>query len=352
VTPARWLVAGEWQYEHYEHACAAALERCGVAVTPFSWAETFRSPAGRVERWATAIGPVTRRMQAALTRAARDVDASVVLVWRGTHVNGATVRALRNGGTRTVIAYNNDDPFSPAYAQGSWAQRRLWRTFRHAIPDYDLHCCYRPHNVRELQSAGARAVHLLMPWYVPGLDRPMTLSPAEQAAWDCDVVFIGHYENDGRQAALLALADAGVRVRLYGTGWGAAELGALAAHVGTVAPVRGEAYRLALSGARIALCFLSRLNRDRYTRRNFEIPACGTAMVSERTPELCAIFQDGVEAGFFSSTAELIEIVQALLRDPARRIAMARAGRARLDAGGHSVDGRMRELLTVLGRTS
>ena len=349
---SRWLVAGEWQFEHYERACADALSRCGIDVTPFSWADAFRSPAGRLERWATLIGSASRGMQSSLLKAAQNADATVVLVWRGTHVDASTVLALRDGGRRTVIAYNNDDPFSPAYANGSWAQRRLWRTFVAAVPAYDVHYCYRPHNVAELRAAGARDVRLLMPWYVPGLDRPVVLTTAELAQWECDVVFIGHYENDGRQAALLALAEAGVNLRLYGTGWGASELGALAPYVGTVVPVRGDAYRKALSGARLALCFLSRLNRDQYTRRNFEIPACGTAMVSERTPELSAIFRDGVEAAFFSSTDELVAVVQALLRDPARRAAMAHAGRARLEADGHSVDGRMRDVLAALGHAA
>ncbi len=346
--PTRWLVAGEWQYAHYEPACADALRRAGMQVERFAWAGHFTGLSGRVERWATAAGPATRRMRRALLAAAQGTDADVVLVWRGTHIDAATVQALKGGGRRRVIAYNNDDPFSPVYAQGSFAQRRLWHTFRQAVPSYDVHFCYRPGNIAELRAAGARQVHLLMPWYVPGLDRRLLPPPAEAARWESDVVFIGHFEEDGRRDALLALCRAGVAVRLHGTGWGAAELGELATYVGTVEPVRGDAYRMTLSSAKLALCFLSRLNRDRYTRRNFEIPACGTVMVTERTAELEAIFADGTEAAFFSSPAELVTVVQALLADPARRAAMAAAGLHRVEAGGHSVDGRMQQMLGLL----
>jgi spore maturation protein CgeB len=75
-------------------------------------------------------------------------------------------------------------------------------------------------------------------------------------------------------------------------------------------------------------------------------------MVSERTSELMAMFRDGAEAAFFSSTHELVSVVHALLREPERRSAMARAGRARVQADGHSVDGRVRDLLTAIGRSA
>jgi len=40
----------------------------------------------------------------------------------------------------------------------------------------------------------------------------------------CDIVFIGHYEPDGRFNTLETLVDAGVRVRLFGTNWPAGTL--------------------------------------------------------------------------------------------------------------------------------
>ncbi|WGU68927.1 glycosyltransferase [Capnocytophaga canimorsus] len=45
--------------------------------------------------------------------------------------------------------------------------------------------------------------------------------------------------------------------------------------------------------------FLSKLNNDQYTRRCFEIPACGTMMLSERTPTLQEFYTENEEIVFF-----------------------------------------------------
>jgi len=286
-------------------------------------------------------------MNAAMRRAIQESDPDVVLVWRGTHVLAQTL-AMGRSARRVLICYNNDDPFSPAYSTGPLHHRRMWRLFRRRIPDYDIHLVYRPINVGEVRAAGAREVHVFPPYFVPEMDERVALTPEDRQAYGCDIVFIGHYEPDGRFEALKALVDAGVRVRLFGTNWPARTLERLRIGKGPVQPVRGVEYRKALCAASMALCFLSRLNRDVYTRRIFEITACGTLLVSERTSELERWFADGSEAVFFSSPTELVSRVHALLAMPEMVDDIAAAGCARVHADGHSVDGRMEQLLSIV----
>jgi spore maturation protein CgeB len=115
-----------------------------------------------------------------------------------------------------------------------------------------------------------------------------------------------------------------------------------------VRPVYGDDYSKALCGAKLCLCFLSRLNRDSYTRRTFEIPACGRLMLSERTADLSRLFAEDREALFFSSTEELVSKVQEWVKDDARRDTAALAGLCRCWDGGHDVISRMREMLMSL----
>ena len=115
--------------------------------------------------------------------------------------------------------------------------------------------------------------------------------------FEAEAVFVGHYEPDDRVACLQALVDAGVRVKLFGgTTWTPQVLGPLAQYFGKVEAVLGLEYAKALCGAQMCLCFISKLNRDTYTTRCFEIPACGRLMLSERTADLPRLFQEDQEA--------------------------------------------------------
>jgi spore maturation protein CgeB len=208
---------------------------------------------------------------------------------------------------------------------------------------------YRKVNIGEYRAAGGRHIELLMPYYTPEVHRPIVLTPDEQARYACDLVFVGHYENDGRMEYLRALVKAGLQVRLFGGKyWDAKVLGELAGYFGAISPVLDKEYAKALIGAKLCLAFLSKLNRDTYTRRSFEIPACGGVMLSERTDDLMQLYKEGEEVAFFSSPQELVETAMSLLAHRERRTQIARAGHARCVNDGHDVLSRMRQFCRAL----
>lgn len=340
-----------------------ALERLGHIVHPFAWHVYLQQPQSqgvavrpisRLLRKAQnkyLHGSVIRRINDDLVRLVDRVQPDLLFVYRGTHVTASTLQAIRSRSPRTLlVGYNNDDPF--AGGQPRWP----WRHFLAAIPEYDRVLAYRRHNISDLIHAGARSTGLLLPWFVPAIHQPVPLTVQEHAAYETDVVFIGHFEDDGRVASLDALATSNVKVRVFGPGRGfhghdwdrplrsSPRLRQLA----PVQPVWGSDYTKALRGAKIALCFLSKRNRDVYTRRCFEIPATETLMFSEYSKELAAIFREGIDVEFFRTPAELVRKVHVYLRDDEARRRVARNGRDRVIAGGHDVQTRMRCMLEEL----
>lgn len=335
----RILMAGAYRWPWYEEACSQALEELGHEVERFRWDRYFSGWTGRVQRrllW----GPAVSALNEDLVQVAVKTDPDILVVWRGMPVHPAALQRLRERTGALLVSRNNDDPFSP---RSRWS---TWRLFRAGVSAYDLHLVYRPVNLNNYQEAGARQVELLLPYYVPDIHRPVNLSDGERERFECEAVFVGHFEPDGRVEYLRALVEAGVNVKVWGQDtWTPNVLGELWDVLGPVKPVYGEDYARALAGADVCLCFLSRLNRDTYTRRCFEIPACGRPLVSERTEDLRRLFREGEEAAFFDGPVELVETVRGLLDDPERRAAMARAGRRRVREDSHDVVSRMQELV-------
>ena len=343
------LLAGRWTYQVYEEACAAALEALGVRVIPFAWASYFQSPIGRIEARYILPGPNTQRLNRDLVAAVRTIRPDVVLVWRGTNVLPATLPQLRVARDTVLACYNNDDPFSFQYRFSSLHHRRIWRYFADAVPAYDMHFAYRTHNVAEFKAAGARSVALLRSYYVPELHRPVELNDEDRNKYACDIVFIGHYTPE-RHKYLSALISAGFDVKLFGSPetWTRARLGRLADYFGGLHNVYGAEYAKALCGARMCLCAFSRMNRDTYTRRIFEITACGRALLSERTEEMLTLFREDEEAIYFSDTDDLVEKAARALAETVRLDQIAAAGYKRCLGDGHSVSARMKYLLSCL----
>jgi hypothetical protein len=222
-----------------------------------------------------------------------------------------------------------------------------------SIPEYDVMFAYRQRNLADFRKAGAKATELLMPWFAAEVHRPVTLTPEENLLYDTDVVFIGHYEDDERVPFLRAVAQAGLRLRIFGPeeGWdkALAKIPELRNQL-PIRAVRGAEYVKAICGSKVALSFLSKINRDGYTRRSFEIPATGTAMLSSYTPELANLFVEDVEAAFFRDSGELVEKASYYVKEDIERACLAERGMSRVVADEHDVVGRMRWMLAVVER--
>jgi spore maturation protein CgeB len=344
----RILLAGYWVYDMYEQACARSLEALGAEVIPFKWSPYFEGIRGKAEFKYVIPGPGALRSNRDLLNLAEKVRADVVFVWRGTHIFPQTVRRLKAGGAM-LTSFNNDDPFSPHYRTGSMHLRRLWRYYKPAIPEYDVHFVYREQNVAEMYAAGAKHVAVLPSYYVPELHRRMPLSPEDAARFDSDITFVGHDEVP-RMEYLRRLVAAGLKVRLFGPTafWTPQKLGDMADYFGDVRPVFGDDYARAISGAKMGLCAFSRLNRDDYTRRVFEIPACGSMLLCERTDHMRRLYIEDQEAVYFDSADELVEKARALVAEPDRLNRIGAAGHRRCITSGYDVQSRMKHYLETL----
>ena len=349
----RIMIVGSWVWPQYEDAFARGLRNCGADVFAVSISNFFQGSLGRIQMAIPFPSVAIHRLNIAVIAAAKNQTPDLVLFWRSTHILPKTIKQLASMGVQTA-SYNNDDPFgSQAHGKVPWHHHFLWHWYIKCLPFFNYNFFYREINCAEAEAVGATHAEVLLPYFMPWQDHPVQLTKAEQQRYEADVVFVGHYEPDGREESIRALVQAGIRVRLWGGRyWNRAVLGDLYDNLSPIVPADGDAYAKALCGAKICLCFLSKLNRDTYTRRCFEIPACGKVMLAERTDDLLQFFKEDEEACFFSSSEELLRKAQWLIKNPDIRERIAQAGLHRVWADGHDVASRGKYFLSIVNASN
>jgi len=141
-----------------------------------------------------------------------------------------------------------------------------------------------------------------------------------------------------RIAAVIALADAGFRVRVHGEeAWRDALAGTSAEGCWHGWMPAGPAQSAAFRNAGVALNVNSFAAENMLNMRSFEVPAAGGVLVTDDRPAVREAFEIGTEALVFGHVDELPDLVGEVLKDRDRRHAIGTAARARVERD-HSWD--------------
>jgi spore maturation protein CgeB len=351
----RILIVGDWYSDVHEEGVYQAYQKLGHEVFRFTWHQYFQpAPVSlpiiakfksfwRKFQDKFIVGPILCRINFDLIKKVDECRPDLISVYRGTHITKGMLRKIKKRFPEIcLVSHNEDDPFAEGHPY--W----LWRHFLAAIPEYDLVLAHRLRNVQQYEDVGAKNVKFLRSWYAPERTHAVTLTDVEKLKFECDVVFAGHYEDDGRIAYLEEIVRQGLKLRLFGPGkyWDPVlRESDILQHLLPIQMVWGEDYNKALCGAKVALCFFSKLNHDTYTRRCFEIPATKTVLLSEYSDELATLYQTGVEADFFKTKEELMQKLHRYFDNAPLRLSVAQAGYHRVVADGHDVVSRMKQVL-------
>jgi spore maturation protein CgeB len=260
-------------------------------------------------------GSARRRVLSAI--GSREFD--LAFVNGGMLVDRALVTELRQR-CRTVINYNNDDPFSPR-------DGGKWRLYLEALPFYDLVIVVRECNVREARAAGARDVMRVYMSADEVAHSPRLLTAEDKYNWGSSVAFIGTWMPE-RGPFLRRLIESDVPLAIFGDRWHKAdEWPLLRKHWRGPALFADDDYAKAVQCAGVCLGLLSKGNRDLSTTRTFEIPHLRGVLCAERTSEHLDLYREDVEAVFWDGPEECAEKCRRLLADAGLRKRLAEAGR-------------------------
>ena len=303
-------------------------------------------------------GSVVDEINATILRAAREFKPDLVWADKQEYLRAETIHDLRKIGARTV--HFTPDP----YFSLDWKRTRL---MDEAMGSFDVLVYCKSYERPQYESLGKPLVYMPL-GYCDEVHRPL---PSDDSRWKCAVGFLGGWE-PRRERFLHAVTVAGIDLKIWGGYWEFLRDGKWTlrrqiilrqlagkekfrfhqdehlsrAHQG--GEVYGDDYARALTGSEIGLGFLRKVCPDQHTTRTFEIPACGSMLLADRTEEHQEFFEEGKEAEFFDSPEELIEKLSFYSRNGSARKRVADGGYKRCKESGYAYICRMTEVLREL----
>ncbi len=173
----------------------------------------------------------------------------------------------------------------------------------------------------------------------------LAIAPAETLRGAVEVAATWHLR---RRAAIL-LAEAGFGLRIHGNEeWSPALAGTAAAECWKGHLDYQREVPAAYHHARVTINVGSRTASSALNMRAYDVPAIGGCLVTNAGGAIEASFLPGAEVVVYDRIEDLPRLVWELLAEPARRDAIAAAGRARV-LRDHTYDRRWRDILEICG---
>ena len=342
------LYLGQLDYGQTALMRMRALERLGHSVRGVHTSQAWKGA-----RWVTRQvqrrihrGSIVEKINSTILSAAREFKPDLLWADKQEFLRAETIEELRRSGAKTV--HFTPDP----YFSLTWKRTQL---MDEAMGVFDSLVYCKSYERRQYEALGKRVVYMPL-GYCDEIHRPLA---SNDGRWSCAVAFLGGWE-PRREHFLHALVAAGIDVKVWGGYWEFLRDGKWTprryiilrqlaggerfhfhndqllsrAHQG--GEVYADDYARALSGARIGLGFLRKVCQDQHTTRTFEIPACGSMLLADRTDEHREFFEEGQEAEFFASCEELLDKTKFYCSNESARKRVAEAGYLRCKQGGYA----------------
>ena len=337
------IIVGSYRWEIYAPAFADAFESLGHQVLRLDYENYHLKHNNFVANILNRVqdrylyGIIVSRFNSDIVKSVRRFNPDLVFLYRCYHVYDSTICEISKW--TTVFSYNNDDPFSGIPSKSFY--RRNISNSRYCSLNY----VYRKKNIDDYVSLGINNTKVLLPYYLAKKNYAI-----EGMKRDIPIVYMGHWENDGRDNIIKNMIEAGLPVFVFGDiSWSKSQYyDLIKGHL--FPPKYGKDYNETMNRAKIALVFLSQINHDKYTRRCFEIPATKTLMISPYTDEMLSLFPENEAAVYYENSTDLIHKCQNLLSDDNQIHQIAEGGFSRLqEIGGSEID-RVNEIIADLIR--
>jgi spore maturation protein CgeB len=334
------LVLGAVNPGAIEHLYIAGFKNQGISVEHFDIYDRYiRSICQSVFHKAlNKISPAVffKAINRDLLRTIQGKRYDAILVFKGMELFAETVKALKQH-TPRLGNFNGDHPFT-YFFPGSGNQNVL-----EALPFYNVHFSYAATLVERIRNE-----YRLPAFRIPfGYNSNLPANPdADCSRFSNSFAFIGAYDQQ-RGAYLDELKHP--LLKIYGDEkWKTRNLHRpFIQSAYADASLFGADYRDGIHCSTGVINILREQNmvEDSHNMRTFEVPGFGGLLITQRTGEQQAFFEEDREAVFFDTVDELRSKLDFLAKNPAKIAKMKIEGHKRCVDSGYSYEHRSRELI-------
>ncbi|WP_332732983.1 CgeB family protein [Flavihumibacter sp.] len=283
--------------------------------------------------WRFYIGPLIKKVNNYIRERLKDMGkGDFVWVDKGVFIEPDILSEIKNAGA-FLVHYTPDTAF---------AHNRSGLFFR-GLPYYDACITTKSFELLDYEKAGSQKTIFCTQGYNPNLHQPLH-SFAEKKG----ICFIGLAEPN-RLHILSKLIEAGFPVKIGGYGWSklSKKYSGMENFTFLGERIFGEDYVQAISSSLLALGLLSKRFPELHTTRTFEIPACGTALITEDNKEIRQFYGED-EVLYFHDHDDLVEKIQYYLNNINQLQILTQKGTEKMRTGKYDYPSILKNILVQL----
>jgi spore maturation protein CgeB len=276
-------------------------------------------------------GPLVSKINAYIKKQIKNIEYDLIWVDKGIYIAPNTMNFLRSK-TKKIVHFTPDMAF---YGNSS-------KLFEKTLPFYDFSITTKTCETREyLKFVSQDKLLTTTQGFSKMIHKPFHKFEDKDDA----VVFIGLGEPH-RYKVAETLLNAGITLHLVGKKWDSF----IETHkhfdnlifLGNA--IYDEAYSKLISSSKFALGLLSKNFPELHTTRTFEIPACGTALLTEKNTELESFYRND-EVIFYENNADLVDKIKYYLSHTSELKMLTEKGRIVVTNEGYDYESLIRNIL-------
>jgi spore maturation protein CgeB len=161
------------------------------------------------------------------------------------------------------------------------------------------------------------------------------------------ISFVGHAENDERIEYIAKAIESNIPISISGPTkqWHKMLPSKYIKKIDPIVPLHGKNYVTAIQSSNVSLAFYGKANFDNHGIRTYEIPACGSLLLSQDTSKVRELYKVGSECDVFDSFNDFIEKIDFYTRNLKIRNEVALAGNRRGILSGYDIYSRAKDFI-------